>query len=152
MVNRFCKKENSMYIWGCSTYTSLAVSFPRIVNKITCEDTEVEAHKYFSRKSFENFTGKTPVLESLFKKVAGPQACDFIKKRLQHRCFPVNVREFFKAPFLIEHLRWPLFKISKSNNPTICPKIFHQYYLSTRNIWSPPFLTMSNYFENTFTY
>ena len=32
-----------------------------------------------------------PVLESLFKKVAGLQACRFIKKRPQHRCFPVNI-------------------------------------------------------------
>ena len=32
-----------------------------------------------------------PVLESLFKKIAGLQACRFIKKRPQHRCFPVNI-------------------------------------------------------------
>ena len=29
---------------------------------------------------------KTPVLESLFDKVAGLKACKFIKKRLQHKC------------------------------------------------------------------
>ena len=31
------------------------------------------------------------VLESLFNKVAGLKACNFIKKKLQHRCFPVNL-------------------------------------------------------------
>ena len=31
------------------------------------------------------------MLESLFKKVAGLKACNFIKKRPQHRCFPVNI-------------------------------------------------------------
>ena len=33
---------------------------------------------------------KTPVLNSLFKKVAA-QVYKFIKKRLQQRCFPVNI-------------------------------------------------------------
>ena len=34
-----------------------------------------------------NIHRKTPVLESLFSKVAGLEAYKFIKKRLQHRCF-----------------------------------------------------------------
>ena len=29
--------------------------------------------------------------KSLFNKVAGLQACNFIEKRLQHRCFPVHI-------------------------------------------------------------
>ena len=45
----------------------------------------------FCKKScslkFRKFHRKTPVLESLFNKVAGLQACKFIKKRLQYRCF-----------------------------------------------------------------
>ena len=53
---------------------------------MTGEETEAEVDIYFFRKSFGNFTGKTPVLESLFKKVAGPRACNFNEKRLQHRC------------------------------------------------------------------
>ena len=42
-------------------------------------------------ENFTIFTGKKPVLESLFNKVTGPKTCNFIKKRLQHRCFPVNI-------------------------------------------------------------
>ena len=42
---------------------------------------------------------KTPVLESLFEKVAGLKACNFIKKRPQHRCFPVNIAKFLRATF-----------------------------------------------------
>ena len=40
------------------------------------------------------------MLESLFNKVAGLQACIFIKKRFQHRCFPVNIAKFLKTPIL----------------------------------------------------
>ena len=35
-----------------------------------------------------NILRKTPLLEPLFNKV---HACNFIKKRPQHRCFPVNI-------------------------------------------------------------
>ena len=43
---------------------------------------------------------KTPVLESLLNKAAGVQACNFIKKRLQHGCFPVKFAKFLRAPIL----------------------------------------------------
>ena len=46
------------------------------------------------------------MLESVFNKDAGPLACSFIKKRLQHRCFPVKFGKFLRIPFLTEHLRW----------------------------------------------
>ena len=49
------------------------------------------------------------MLESIFKKAAGLKACNFIKKRLQHRCFPVNFAKFLRIPFVTGHLhRWLL--------------------------------------------
>ena len=39
------------------------------------------------------------MLEPLFKDVAGVKACNFIKKRLQHRCFLVNIVKFLKLLF-----------------------------------------------------
>ena len=40
---------------------------------------------------FRNTLSKISVLESLFNKVAELQVCNFIKKWLQHTCFPVNI-------------------------------------------------------------
>ena len=37
---------------------------------------------------------KATVLESPFNKIAGLKASNFIKKRLQHSCFPVNIAKF----------------------------------------------------------
>ena len=51
---------------------------------------------------------KTPVLESLFNKVVGLKACNFIKGRLQHRCFPVNNAKFLRTHFFTKHLQWLL--------------------------------------------
>ena len=40
------------------------------------------------------------MLESLFNKVAGLQTCNFIKERLQRRCFPVKFVKFLRTPIL----------------------------------------------------
>ena len=34
------------------------------------------------------------MLDTLFNKITRLKACDFNKKRLQHRCFPVTFREY----------------------------------------------------------
>ena len=36
--------------------------------------------------------------ELLFNKVTGLKVCNFIKKRLQHRCFLVNIAKFLRTP------------------------------------------------------
>ena len=43
---------------------------------------------------------KTPELESLFNKFAGLEVCDFIKKRLQLSCFPLNIAKLLRTPIL----------------------------------------------------
>ena len=72
---------------------------------------------------FRNICRKTPVLGSFFNGVAGlipheniskpevckvcsskglqlSKACNFIKKRLQHKCFLVNISKFLRKAFL----------------------------------------------------
>ena len=38
------------------------------------------------------------MLDSLFNKAAGLQACNFIKTRLHHKCFPVNIAKVLRTP------------------------------------------------------
>ena len=45
-----------------------------------------------------------------YNKIAGLQACNSIKKRLQQSCFFVNIDKFFRTTFSIEHLWWLLLK------------------------------------------
>ena len=61
-----------------------------------------------------------------FNKVAGCKACNFIKKRLQHRCFPVNIAKLLGKTFFIEQLLWLLL------NFVVCQRILQKKYL--RNI------------------
>ena len=41
-----------------------------------------------------------------FNKVAGFRPATLLKKRLWHRCFPMNFPKFLRTPFLTEQLRW----------------------------------------------
>ena len=71
--------------------------------------TEVAVRRSSLKKAFKilHFYWKIPVLRSFFDKVANLKACNFIKKRLQHRCFPVNIAKCLRTTF-IEHIWWLL--------------------------------------------
>ena len=57
--------------------------------------------KISALKNTAILTGNTCV------EVSFEQSCsNFIKKRLQHRCFPVNIAKFLRTAFFIEHIQW----------------------------------------------
>ena len=60
-------------------------------------------------KDFANFT------VSIFNKAADFQASFFIKKVLQHWCFPVKFAKFLRTPFFTEFLRWLLLFLFTKN-------------------------------------
>ena len=51
-------------------------------------------------KNIANFTGKHPVLQSLFNNVTGLQVCNFIKKILQHWYFRMKFAKLLRTPIL----------------------------------------------------
>ena len=53
---------------------------------------------------FKNFTGK--------HLCSGLRACNFIKKRFQHRCLPVKSAKFLRILFFTEHLQRLLLNMS----------------------------------------
>ena len=58
------------------------------------------------------------MLQSLFNKDAGVKACNCIKKRLQHRCFTVNIPKLIRVSILkniCEQLLLNLYKISNNS-------------------------------------
>ena len=60
-------------------------------------DCQKQSPEVFYKKSIlkiSQYQQETPVLESLFKNVAGLKAYNFIKKGPQHGCFPVNIAKF----------------------------------------------------------
>ena len=71
-------------------------------------------------RNFAKLTGKH-ICQSIFlMKLQASRPATLSKKRLWHRCFPVNFAKFLKTPFVTEHLRWLLlWAYDKSNALTI---------------------------------
>ena len=70
--------------------------------------------KVFCKKgalsNFSKFTRKHLCQTLFVNNVARPAT--LLKKRLLHRCFPVNFEKFIRTPFFIEHLWWLLLHVS----------------------------------------
>ena len=62
-------------------------------------------------RNFAKFAGKHLCQSLFFNKVVGRRPATLLKKRLWHRCVPVNFVKLRRAPFLTEHLKWLLFKV-----------------------------------------
>ena len=59
-------------------------------------------------RNFTKFTGKHLCQSLFFSEVAGLRPATLLKKKLWHRCFPVNFAKFLRTTFFIEHLWWLL--------------------------------------------
>ena len=83
---------------------------------------EVLCEKWCSKK-FCKFPRKITMLESLWKKIAGIQFCNFIKKRLQDRCLPMKFAKLLRTPGLKKIckrlLLFMCFSTSVKRNPAI---------------------------------
>ena len=62
-------------------------------------------------KNFAKFIGKYLCQSFFFNKVVGLRSATLLKKRLWHRCFPVNFAKFLRTPFFAEHIWWLLLSI-----------------------------------------
>ena len=51
-------------------------------------------------RNFTKFTGKHLYQSLFFNKVVSLRPATLLKKKLWHRCFPVNVAKFLRKPFL----------------------------------------------------
>ena len=54
-------------------------------------------------KNFAKFTGKHLSQSLVFNKVAVLRSSTLLKKKLWHRCFPVNLEKFLRIPYFIEN-------------------------------------------------
>ena len=64
-------------------------------------------------KNFAEFTGKHLCWSLFSNNVAGLRPATLLRKRLQHRCFPVNFAKFWKAPLSQNTFRRLLLVVSE---------------------------------------
>ena len=72
---------------------SFVQRFPLLFFRVDIQPLDVFYRKNCFKK-IRNIDRQTPVLEPLLNKVAHLKACNFIKKRVQNRRFPVNIGAF----------------------------------------------------------
>ena len=83
---------------------SISRRSPSVASSVDIQSDVSAIHLCFVKasvsKNFANFTGKHLGRSLFFNKVAGLKACNFMKKRLQHRCFPVKFAKFLRTHIL----------------------------------------------------
>ena len=96
-----------MFLWTCFFVTSQDFAVWTLLR--SCP--EMFCKKGVLR-NFAKCTGKHLCQSFFFNKTAGLQPATSLKKKLWHRCFPVNFAKFLKTPTLTEHLWWLLLFVS----------------------------------------
>ena len=105
-IKLLCFKKNTLHSVKVMSSANAPLLFTIVFRDETNRSSSSQMFFKIDVQKFRKFHRKTPVLEeSLFNKVAGLKDCNFIKKRLQHRCFPVKFANFLRTPFFTEHLR-----------------------------------------------
>ena len=111
-------------------------------------------------KEFCNIYRKTLVLKSLFNKVKCLRSVLLLEKRLQLKCFPVNIAKFLRTGVFVEHLQWLFLFVSfcylhleqrlaisdnleLSHSHTICHLAFTWLCRLLLEAFSPSFLSLS---------
>ena len=90
-----------MYI-TCTFWGGTSAIWEKLSQQPICVSLQKQSREVFYKKlslKISQYSQKNTCW-SLFIKVAGLQACNFIKKRLQWRCFPANIVDFSKTPIL----------------------------------------------------
>ena len=71
--------------------------FTKVAGFYRCSHWRCSVKESVLRKVFAKFTGKQLCQRLYFNKVCGPKA---VERRLQHKCFPLNLEKFLRTPFL----------------------------------------------------
>ena len=88
-------------------------------------------------KVFCKFHGKTSALEFI-------QTCNFIKKRIQDRYFPLKFAKFLRTAFLTGHHRWLLFTKNTAEKTTFSFFKFSEKIIFPKKLrWNIIFLVLS---------
>ena len=91
VVVGFSDRFEQIYKTSLQNQTKRGTTKGRSHQEVFCEKGVLE--------SFTKFTGKHLCWSLFFNKVAGLRPESLLKKRLQYRCFPLNLVKFFKNSF-----------------------------------------------------
>ena len=90
-----------IYLFSCFFHIRIRSSRPEVF------------YKKGVLKNFSKLTRKHLRRSLFLNKIAGLRLLILLKKRLWHKCFPVNFVKYLRIPIFIEHLWWLLLQNNK---------------------------------------
>ena len=108
------KKKNVPKIFGKFTKNTRGKSYFSKVASFYRSNHRRCSVKGVLRKVFAKFKGKHLCQRLYFNKVCRPKA---VKKRLWHKCFPLNLAKFLRTPLLQNTSRWLLLLLAFQKQP-----------------------------------
>ena len=97
--------------------SALGVTYENSLNKNRLQHLEAVFRRCSIKvflETLQKFRGRHLCQSLFFNKIASLRPATLLKKRLWHRCFPVNFAKFLRTPFLTEHLRCLLLNITRN--------------------------------------
>ena len=122
----FLKQESLNYsiTYNACAFTKLNITSSPNISRNMSEKVKAVVFRCSSKHVFiiisQISRKKAPVLDSLSNKFSGPQACKFIKKRVQHRYFLAKFGNFLRAPFF-----YRITSVSEKVNDLLNGRSFH---------------------------
>ena len=120
--NQFHRSDFFLFLLerGLSVGWTKEICFSSLTLSRTSSSCSQMFFKIVVLKNIAIFKGKRQCWSPfLIKLQAWMKTYHFIKKRLQHRCFPVNIRKFLITSFFTEHLWWLLLQNLPYVNPVL---------------------------------
>ena len=96
-------------------------------------------------RNFTKFTGKYLCQNIIVNKVAGLRPATLLKKRLWHRCFPVNFVKFLRTRFLQNTSGRLLLYCSKNNCKQTLYRIYEKHLRKV--LWKKAVLKLRQFFQ-----
>ena len=97
-------KKNTIFTLQQNSYKCSYTKCAAIVHANSCQLNSISSHWRCSVKkvflNFRSFHRKAFMFQSLFNKVAVLKVSNFIKKKLEHKRFCVNITKFLRVPIL----------------------------------------------------
>ena len=88
-----------------------------------------------SRKDAEIIYSETKRDQAIDQCMNAYRSATLLKKRLWHRCFPVNFMKFRRTPFYIEHLWWLLLNAPDTYNEIFAAASLIRSDILNKNRW-----------------
>ena len=106
IIDKFCSSP-------LANFLNMAYIFMQVMRNAKQSFADVFQNRCSQKFHNKKILQENTYVESLLITLQAWRHGSLLKKRLQHRCFPVKFTKFLRTPFFTEHLWWLLLEMEK---------------------------------------